>query len=477
MNFLIFLGAIIVVVGLFNIFIFVHELGHFLAAKWRGLVVDKFYVWFGKPIWKKTINGVEYGLGSVPAGGYVALPQMAPMEAVEGGDTERREELPPIKPIDKIIVAAAGPAFSLGLALFASCLVWIVGKPKDFVDSTEVGYVAADSPAEKAGMLVGDKIISINGKKVNGFLGSLDSVHENIMLSEGKQIEFLVERPGEEAPLTLKSSYIIPKTKFYQRTAMREVGIDYASSVIVSAVPEPAEESPQSPAQRAGIKVGDIITHIDDTKVKSTSHFTDIVNASEKQELSLKVIRDGQTLDIPLVPLVPVVSPLDDKKKALIGIGYQYPPPEVNFDIVHPNPFEQMRDGLRSMWITITKVISPRSNIGVEHLAGPVGISKMMYDLLLTKDGWMRLLSFVVILNVNLGILNLMPLPVLDGGHIVLATGEWLSGRPVKVKILEVVQTGFAIVLLCLFLFITSRDIGDNIPGRKKGPVETVWPA
>src|SRR6056297_1308746 len=100
---------IILVILIFNLIIFVHELGHFWAAKWRGLKIDRFQIWFGKPLWSKTINGVQYGLGWIPAGGFVALPQLAPMEAIEGENRESSEPLPPISPLDKIIVAFAGP--------------------------------------------------------------------------------------------------------------------------------------------------------------------------------------------------------------------------------------------------------------------------------------------------------------------------------------------------------------------------------
>src|SRR5580704_5648626 len=111
------IGIILEVLVIFNLMIIVHELGHFLAARWRGLVIEKFGIWFGKPIWKKRINGVEYSFGSIPVGGFVALPQMAPMEAIEGESTLTRDELPPISPLDKIIVAIAGPLFSFGLAM------------------------------------------------------------------------------------------------------------------------------------------------------------------------------------------------------------------------------------------------------------------------------------------------------------------------------------------------------------------------
>src|SRR5215472_11273729 len=112
------------VVLLFNLLIGVHELGHFLAAKWRGLKIDRFAIWFGKPIWKAKIGGVEYALGWIPAGGYVALPQMATMEAIEGKSDTPAEQLPNVAPLDKIIVAVAGPLFSFLLALFFAITVW-----------------------------------------------------------------------------------------------------------------------------------------------------------------------------------------------------------------------------------------------------------------------------------------------------------------------------------------------------------------
>ena len=145
---------IIIVLMIFNIIIFVHELGHFLAAKWRGLRIDRFQIWFGTPIWKKEYNGVQYGLGWIPAGGFVALPQMAPMEALEGGNKDGKP-LPPITPLDKIIVAFAGPLFSMLLALLSAVVVWGVGKPKDFIPSQIVGEVVEGSPAAQAGILPG----------------------------------------------------------------------------------------------------------------------------------------------------------------------------------------------------------------------------------------------------------------------------------------------------------------------------------
>src|SRR5205814_8862893 len=134
--------VIIEVLVIFNLLIVVHELGHFLAARWRGLYIEKFGVRFGEPLWRKTINGVQYSLGSLPFGGFVALPQRAPMDIIEGKADVDRAKLAPISALDKIIVAVAGPLFSLLLALFFAGVVWVVGHPVGESDSTTViGYV------------------------------------------------------------------------------------------------------------------------------------------------------------------------------------------------------------------------------------------------------------------------------------------------------------------------------------------------
>ena len=124
-----FTGILLEVVLIFNLLIIVHELGHFLAAKWRGLHIEGFGIWFGKPIWKKKIGGVTYSLGCIPAGGFVKLPQLAPMEALEGSTDIPKDQLKPISALDKIIVAFAGPLFSFLLAIVFAFLVHKIGRP------------------------------------------------------------------------------------------------------------------------------------------------------------------------------------------------------------------------------------------------------------------------------------------------------------------------------------------------------------
>src|SRR5205085_7775423 len=205
------------VLALFNLLIVVHEVGHFLAARWHGLYIEKFGIWFGKPLWKKTINGVQYSLGSLPFGGFVALPQLAPMDIIEGKADVDRAQLPKISALDKIIVAFAGPLFSFLLAVVFAMFIWIVGRPvSESEATTTIGYVMPDSPAAQAGLKAGDKIVSVDGHAVTRFGGmSQDSISWRIVRSEGETIPITVERgtDGKGRLITVEAKPIIPPTR------------------------------------------------------------------------------------------------------------------------------------------------------------------------------------------------------------------------------------------------------------------------
>jgi regulator of sigma E protease len=447
---------IIAVIISFNVMIFVHELGHFLAARWRGLKIDKFQVWFGKPIWSKTINGVQYGLGWIPAGGFVALPQLAPMDAIEG-ESSSTEPLPPISPVDKIIVAIAGPIFSLLLALAIGLFVWGAGKPQDTIHATQIGYIKQDSPAEKAGLKIGDTILAINGKAIHGFVGGLDCITENIVLSEGQEILFTVQRPGESQARTIVSSFETMPTAWYQRRALRQVGISYTNPATVN------EMLPHSPALKAGLQKGDQIVAVDGKKIWSTPQFSQVIEAGNHKEITATVKRGVEILEIKITPAKPLTP---TGAKPMLGIAWNTDG-IVDSHLVYPDPIRQCKDSVKMMIATLSALISPNSGIGVDQLSSPIGIAKAKFDILKTENGWRRLLAFLVVINVNLGIFNMLPFPVLDGGHTMLAVMEMIARRPVKARILEYVQSACALLLISLFLYISSKDIGGFF-----GPIE-----
>src|SRR5438046_786087 len=443
------------VLVLFNLLIVVHELGHFLAARWRGLYIEKFGVWFGKPLWKKTINGVQYSLGSLPFVGCVALPQPSPMDIIEGKADVDRAKLAPISALDKIIVAIAGPLFSLLLAFSFAGIVWVIGHPVSEADSTTIiGYISPDSPAQKVGLQAGDKILEVDGKPVRRFIGMNDSVSWDVVRSEGAKIAVKFERNG-----SVRTVWVEPyraETRGWRRKSVRQLLIYPAETPIIDKV-----ES-NTPAAAAGLRSGDIIRGFDQTPIYNPIALLEYISKHPKDQLILHVERGGGKFD---VPVKPTLLPTNGEKKPRIGIQWDT---AGIMSIQHPNPIEQVYNSVTSTLKTIGAVASPKSDVKLQHLSVPVGIWNIYVKLFEAEGGWKLALWFSVILNVNLAILNMLPIPVLDGGHIVLAIIESIRRRPVNMRVLEVVQTSCAVVIIGYMLYITFFDVQDLPFVRKR---------
>ncbi len=198
----------------------------------------------------------------------------------------------------------------------------------------------------------------------------------------------------------------------------------------------------------------------------------EFVKETGTRPITFEITREGKPLTLTATPVVPLSPPDLGPKLGLVFTGV----PLSNEGIVHPGPIEQVGETLRTMWVTITSVIAPDSSIGVGHLSGPVGIATLQYQLLQMDDGWRRILAFMVLFNVNLAVLNMMPFPVLDGGHITLAILEKLFGRPVQARPLEILQTACALALISLMLFVTSKDIGDKFGHDDSAGQKIVFP-
>jgi regulator of sigma E protease len=440
-----FLFICLEVVLIFNLLIVVHELGHFLAARWRGLVVEKFAIWFGKPIWSKKIGGVEYRLGCIPAGGFVAIPQLAPMEALEGESAQGREQLPPVKPLDKIIVAAAGPLFSFGLAFAMALVVWAVGKPQSEFDTTVVGYVKEGGPAAVAGLRAGDKIIAVDGKPVKHFLSGTDSVKWRVVRSEGETIPFTVIREGQE--ITMDSGWAKPETSNWRRPALREVQIG------PRIVPGIGFVVRGSLADKAGLKSGDLITDVNGVPIFNLSDMGPLVDANRGKDTTFSIERDGKPMSVTLV--LPAATP----DAAPVNFGIEWGRTE----LVHPDPFTQVKDAATSIFRMVGALLSPASDVKAAHFSGPVGIMRLYYQIFESENGWRIALAFSVLINVNLALLNLLPFPVLDGGHITLAIVEAIRRKPISVRVLEIVQTACALLLIGFMIYLTFYDVGDIV--------------
>jgi len=443
-----------------NLLIFVHELGHFLAARWRGMKVERFAIWFGKPIWSTKINGVEYALGWIPAGGYVSLPQMATMEAIEGKTEEKAEQLPSASPMDKIIVAFAGPLFSFLLALLFAVVVWQVGKPINTVDNEPVlGWVDPAGPAWKAGLRAGDKIIEVDGHVVRSYGSqSDDSLTWRIITSEGTNIALKYVRAGET-----NTVYATPskrKTEWYERKALRRIEVLPVQKALV------ARTITNSPAALAGLKYGDEIVKLGGEPIYSlgaVEHAEEGMTNTDAKPVTFTIRRGTEEFEKPMLaerPIAPTNVP------PIFGIVWLE---NTNKSLAYPGPWEQIEQSAKQIFATIGAVVSKKTDIGVQQLGGAVMITRVYVSLFQNEDGWRLVLWFSVLLNVNLAMLNMLPLPVLDGGHITLSIIEAIRRRPVSPRFLNYIQSGFAVLLIGFMLFIAFFDTGDWI--RSSGGV------
>lgn len=467
------------VVLLFNLLIFVHELGHYLAGRWRGLKIERFAIWFGKPIWKTKINGIEYALGWIPAGGYVSLPQMAPMEMLEGKSEIPQDQLPPISALDKIIVAFAGPLFSFGLAVVFALIIFLVGRPvAEAETTTTIGYVEKGGPADKAGLRPGDRLISVDNHPVTKFGGMGSSVRWRIVRSEGATIPIKYQR-GDE----IKEASVEPtkeKAKAWERKPLRQIGVDPAHTAIVS------ETVSNGPAARAGIQSGDEILTVNGEKLFSPAGLAEYIDAHGPTPLTLQVARDNRNFELTVTPEIPVAIKSDipggvTNNRPRLGILWD--PSGGKIALARPSVGEQISSSIDAMISTFGALFSPKSDIKPQHLSGPWKITNIYFQLL-GEHGWRMAIWFSVILNVNLALLNLLPIPVLDGGHITLALVEAVRRKPVSIRLLSFVQTACAILIIGYMLYISFFDVQDShwrrqrerLPEIKFAPQQPVSP-
>lgn len=460
MAFLNFVFICLEVVVLFNFIIIVHELGHFLAAKWRGLHVERFGVWFGKSIWEKKIGGVHYSLGWIPAGGFVALPQMAPMEVMEGEVTVDRKELPEASALDKIIVAFAGPLFSMLLAFACALIISVVGRPvQEAETSTVVGYVMAESPAAKADIRPGDAILEVDGVAVKKFSGiGSESVKWQIITSTNDTLNIKIKR-GEET-LDKEVTAIRRETEFYERQSLKQINVYPVQTAFVGHVMN------GSPAQKAGVEVNDIIETVNGEKVFNPAMISDKVRESAGQPLEFGILRGKENLTLAVTPALPSQHP-EKEPPYMLGVKWD---PNGHSTLAYPGPMEQMDAAVNTMVNTLSALFNKNSDIKAQHLSGPANIMRMYYMLFESENGWRLALWFSVVFNVNLAILNMLPIPVLDGGHITLAIIEGILKKPIHPGILLKLQGACGLALIGFMLYVTFFDVQDfSLPQK---PVE-----
>jgi len=447
LDILLIIATLISTLLLFGLTVFVHELGHFIAARWMGLYVDRFAIGMGPIAYKFNRNGVEYSIRWLPLGGFVSIPQMLPMDSIEGKVENLPKNLPPAEPLAKIVTAFFGPLFSLGLGFVAAILIFFVGKNVNVAAlSTVIGYVDKDSPAYVAGIRPGDKIISLNGVPVHRWGGASNSVWNLTMLSSSNQLKVVTERDGKDYDYTLlrrpdpDPDMSKMPTVGFERYVTRTLVIDKMFKGF--------------PAANAGLKRGDVLKEINGQPVYSIEHLQDLIAANANDEIKVTYERSGQLQSV----MLRAVDLPEQKGKVAKGIGISGWK-DGTVQVMHPNPLQQVGESLQTMWLTIKALVTPKSGIGIQQMSGPLGIFHMIFNMILDGD-FRMLLGFCVFFNVNLAVLNLFPLPILDGGHILFSFVEMIRRRPLDVRVINTLMTCSMVLLLFFFLMVTFYDSG-----------------
>lgn len=444
--------TVVLVVLFFAGSIFVHELGHFLAARWRGVKVERFSIGFGPAIFSwQGRDGVDYRLAWIPLGGYVLLPQLADLGPIEGQSNVDVDALPPVRYSSKMIVFVAGALFNVLFAFALGCIVWIAGQPNAAdLNTTQIGNVAptirlADgsnvtNPAVEAGLKAGDYIRSIDGVAVKNF----EEIITNIALglrraSDGRrQSTFVVERGTETLEL-------IVYPRLVGEEGIRSAGIEPADDLTVDSVVE------GSPAQLAGVKPGDRIVAVEGRPVFQRIAVSEQLAKTPDRPVQFQLRRDGKDLALAIQPRTETDA-LTGKPVARVGIRYHDP-----IVITHPSPFTQIMGNVNDTFRSLAALLNPSSDIGPSKMTGPIGIVRELHRQ--AQWDFRRLLWFTILINVNLAIFNLLPIPVLDGGQMVFATIARLRGRALPMNLIITAQSVFMVLLLSMIVYVSFFDV------------------
>ena len=519
--------------------IFIHEFGHFIIAKKRGLHVPKFSIGFGPKLFSWKRGETEYCIALLPLGGYVALPQMGEIPVLEGKSSHA---ITPLSFTDKFLVAVMGAVFNLLLAFVLACILWVVGLRVPAQDrTTEIGYILPEyqgepTPAVKGGLQKGDKILAVDDVAVETF----SDIEKAIILGSGRnkdgdpQVKLTYERNGNihNTLLNLRMIETNPLTKdeirfsgiLAPRQPLQVDGFEAGSS-----------------GEKSGLKVGDILLKVDDVELYSFVDLREYLNNKKPQQVRLQIKRDDGITELlcdvksepyqrawlrygteenyidfydhdgeicvlethgTLFSAVPesgiltscngvqidnltrleqilsdethrtIMLEIAQKDKQLIAVrhegnGVQKHDVEsvqrlgVFFAqstiIIHDNPLKQFRQAILSTVETLTSLANKNSDIKVQHLMGAPGIMRLLHRF--STNDFRRLLWFIVLLNINLAILNLLPIPVLDGGHILFAILEKILRRPLPQNVVLALQNLFVMLFLGLMTYVIFFDV------------------
>ena len=433
-----------------GIVVFVHELGHFLAARLAGITVEAFSIGWGKPILKKKIGGVEYRLGLFPVGGYCKMKGDSDFEEAyknnKEGISAEKGSYYAASPFGRIIACFGGPLFNFLFAVLVLSVIWGIGFEVNTLDNRII--LASEinpgtfNPADEAGLKTGDRIVSISGKKTETY----NDIQEIIALNPGEELPVQIERNGRT--LDLQVTPLMEKS-----TGVGRIGVYFWTDPIVDRVAE------GSPAQIAGLRSGDRLLTVNGSSLPHTMALYQILEA-RPSVLNIEYMRDGLALTAALLPIYTESGAAD------LGLSWK----AISYHTPRLSPPGALARGVIETWKTFTISVKSLSFLfkGIDltqAVSGPVRITYMLGDV--ATEGFSQgfgtgissMASFLSLISIALCIMNLLPLPILDGGMILLFLVEGLRRKPLHPRFVSIFQTVGVVLIAGLMIFAVFGDI------------------
>lgn len=423
-----------------GVLVILHEAGHFLTARFLGARADIFSVGFGKRIWGFERGGTDYRISLIPFGGYVRIPGLGPDESDVAGATEAEEEEELLPRWKRTLILFGGPITNVIAAAVFLAVAFMMGVevPAYRTEAPVVGWVEPDSPARALGIEPGDRVLSLDGRKIETW----EELENSILSSGGQQVHLTIQRDGRELSFEMTPKKI---TRY---------GLGY-SGLLPPLDARVVQTIPNKPAELAGIRPGDLILGVNGEKVEQFYDLIRLISPHGGEKISIKIDRNGEILNLELIPE-------GGKGDGRVGISMVFPQ-----SLERLGPGAAISMGIREcrrMTIQTFQVLGKllRGKASIKQMSGPIDIGRIAGQA--ARSGLNSLIWLMGVISLQLGIFNLLPIPVLDGGHLTIIGIEAIIRRDLSMKVKErILEVGF-VALMILMLVVLYNDILKILP-------------
>ena len=433
-----FLTSLVAVVAVLGFMILIHEFGHYAVAKWLGVRVEQFAIGFGKRLIGFRKGETDYRINAIPLGGYVKMSGENPMDERTG---DPREFLSHSR-WHRFLIAIAGPTMNILLAIILLTTVYMVHYeyPAVYDEPTVIGWVMKDTAAAKAGLQIGDRITRIEDVQNPTW----EQVDLKEALSPGQPLDVQVERDGKT----------LDKTVVPEPAGLDQIG--FAGWAPKEQQVTITDLTPDKPAEKAGLREGDQIVALDGKPVPALAAMVESLEVTKDKPIAITVLRKGEQKTF-------TVQPMLSDKRYRIGIGsMQLKVKTLPFGAAFSKSLHENRQNALLILELVKKMMQRK--ISIRSIEGPIRIGQAAGEAARRK-GWTPLMGLTAAISLNLGIFNLLPIPILDGGVILFLLIEGLMRRDISMSIKERVYQAAFVFLVLFAVMVIYNDLMKTIPG------------